>query len=169
MSVEVLEPGGLAEAEDLIMDESVRERVELVDIVADLATFVSDIFRDKVVGAEGHTDGNDAIRDKNIISVEEFAEVRERVISADHVRSELADVVGGHIPLDAGSDWFTFEIGPCDAVILWTSRYPGAGSCYRKQERKLVKILLQAAPNLETSQSQKTRAQPKELDSIWMS
>ena len=95
MSVEVLETGGLAEADDLIMHESVRERVELVDIVADLATFVSDIFRDKVVGAEGHTDGNDAIRDKNIISVEEFAEVRERVISADHVRSELADVVGG--------------------------------------------------------------------------
>jgi hypothetical protein len=39
------------------MDESVRERVELVDIVADLATFVSNIFRDKVVGPEGHTDG----------------------------------------------------------------------------------------------------------------
>ena len=78
MSVEVLETGGLAEADDLIMHESVRERVELVDIVADLATFVSDIFRDKVVGAEGHTDGNDAIRDKNIISVEEFAFTTEQ-------------------------------------------------------------------------------------------
>ena len=109
MSVEVLETGGLAEADDLIMHESVRERVELVDIVADLATFVSDIFRDKVVGAEGHTDGNDAIRDKNIISVEEFAEVRERVISADHVRSELADVVGGHIPVDEDVGLGQFE------------------------------------------------------------
>ena len=93
----------------MIMHESVRERVELVDIVADLATFVSDIFRDKVVGAEGHTDGNDAIRDKNIISVEEFAEVRERVISADHVRSELADVVGGHIPVDEDVGLGQFE------------------------------------------------------------
>ena len=32
MSVEVLETGGLAKAEDLIMNESVSERVELVDV-----------------------------------------------------------------------------------------------------------------------------------------
>ena len=91
------------------MHESVRERVELVDIVADLVTFVSNIFRDKVVGAEGHTDGNDAIRDKNIISDEELAEVRERVISADHVRSEFADVVGGRILVDEDAGLGHFE------------------------------------------------------------
>ena len=32
MSVEVLETGGLAKAEDLIMNESVSERVELVNV-----------------------------------------------------------------------------------------------------------------------------------------
>ena len=67
VSVEVLETGGLAKAEDLIMNESVSERVELVNIVGDLATFVRNIFRDKVVGAEGHTYGNDAVRDKNMM------------------------------------------------------------------------------------------------------
>ena len=109
MSVEVLETGGLSEAEDLIVDEAVSERVELVDIVGDLATFVRDIFRDKVVGAEGHTYSNDAVRDKNTISVEEFAEVRERVISADHVRSEFADVVGGRILVDEDAGLGHFE------------------------------------------------------------
>ena len=54
VSVEVLETGGLAKAEDLIMNESVGERVELVNVVGDLATFVRNLFRDKVVGAEGH-------------------------------------------------------------------------------------------------------------------
>ena len=82
MSVEVLETGGPAKAEDLIMNESVSDRVELVDVFGDVATFVRNIFRDEVVGAEGHTYGNDAVRDKNTISVEEFAEVRERGVSA---------------------------------------------------------------------------------------
>jgi hypothetical protein len=98
--VQVLETGGLAKAEDLIMNKSVSDRVELVNIVGDQATFVRNILRDKVVSAEGHSYSNDAIRDKNAISVEEFAEVRERVISADRVRSELADVVRGRIPVD---------------------------------------------------------------------
>ena len=82
------------------MNESVSERVELVNVFGDLATFVRNIFRDEVVGAEGHTYGNDAVRDKNTISVEEFAEVRERGVSSDDVRGELADGVGGHIPGD---------------------------------------------------------------------
>ena len=70
------------------MNESVSERVELVNVFGDLATFVRNIFRDEVVGAEGHTYGNDAVRDENTISVEEFAEVRERGV----IRGELDEV-----------------------------------------------------------------------------
>ena len=64
------------------MNESVSERVELVNVVGDLATFVRNLFRDKVVGAEGHTYGNDAVRDKNTIErhVFTFARFRRGVI-----------------------------------------------------------------------------------------
>ena len=81
MRVQVLETGGLAKAEDLIVNKSISERVKLVDIIGDQVTFVSNIFRDKVVIAEGHAYSDDAIRDKNIVSVDELAEVREREAS----------------------------------------------------------------------------------------
>ena len=55
MCVEVLKTGGLAKAEDLIMDKSISDRVKLVNISGDQVTFVSNIFRDKGVGAEGHS------------------------------------------------------------------------------------------------------------------
>ena len=86
-----MKTGGLAKAEDLIMDKSISDRVKLVNISGDQVTFVSNIFRDKGVGAEGHTYRNDAIRDKNTISVDEFAEVREKT------RCELAVNRGAEI------------------------------------------------------------------------
>ena len=82
------------------MNKSISERVKLVNISRDQVTFVGNVFRDKVVSAKGHSYSNNAVRDKNTISVEEFAEVRERGVSADDVRGELADGVGGHIPGD---------------------------------------------------------------------
>ena len=86
-----METGGLAVAENSIMNESFSKRVKLVNILRDQLTFVRNIFSDKVVSAEGHTYSNDAIRDKNPVNVDEFAEVRERVISMDHVRIQLED------------------------------------------------------------------------------
>ena len=40
MSVEVLETGGLAKAEDLIVNKSISERVKLVNILRDQLRFV---------------------------------------------------------------------------------------------------------------------------------
>ena len=76
LAVEVLQPGSLAEAKELVVDETVLHAVQLVDIIHDGQALVLHKTLDKRVSAEGNT--------KTLISLcseapegEHGAEVRE--------------------------------------------------------------------------------------------
>ena len=88
--IEELEPYCLTETSDLIMDEAIVDTIELVDIIDDLLTFISNEFLYEGVSANGHA---------KMPSEENMDDVRrplreERVGSWAMIRSSKAGVWG---------------------------------------------------------------------------
>ena len=90
--VEVLETGCLAKAHKLIVNEAVSEWVELVDVGRNLLACGGHIGRDKGVSAKRNADGEDAISNKDVRSVDERPEGVEAVISGDNIFSDAVSV-----------------------------------------------------------------------------
>jgi len=66
-----METDGLAKAHKLIVNEAVSEQVELVDVGRNLLACGGHIGRDKGVSAKRNTDGEDAISNKDVRSVDD--------------------------------------------------------------------------------------------------
>ena len=64
LAVEVLQPGSLAEAEELVMNEAVLHTIQLVDILHDGQTLLLHKTLDKSVSAEGNTKTHVSLRSK---------------------------------------------------------------------------------------------------------
>ena len=65
LAVEVLQPGSLAEAEELVMNEAVLHTIQLVDILHDGQTLLLHKTLDKSVSAEGNTKTHVSLRSKS--------------------------------------------------------------------------------------------------------
>ncbi len=83
MAVQVLQPGRLAEAEELIMDEAILDVVELVDVLHNGLTLILYKVLDKSISAVGNTKANVAVNHKRR-GREQGTEVHEGEIGSEH-------------------------------------------------------------------------------------
>ena len=62
VGIKELEPCCLTETSELIMDEAIVDAIELVDIIDDLLTLISNKFLYERVSADGDSEANHAVR-----------------------------------------------------------------------------------------------------------
>jgi hypothetical protein len=83
MAINVLQPGRLAEAEELIIDEAILEVVELVNVLHNCLTLILYKVLDKSIMVDGNTQANVAVNHKRR-GREQGTEVREGEIGIEH-------------------------------------------------------------------------------------
>jgi hypothetical protein len=81
--VEILQPGRLAKADELVVDEAILDVVELVDVLHNCLTLILYIVLDKSISADGNTKANVAVNHKRR-GREQGTEVREGGIGIEH-------------------------------------------------------------------------------------
>jgi hypothetical protein len=81
MAIDVLQPGRLAKADELVVDEAILDVVELVDVLHNCLTLILYKVLDKSISADGNTKANVAVNHKRR-GREQGTEVREGGISS---------------------------------------------------------------------------------------
>jgi hypothetical protein len=76
MAIHVLQPGRLAKADEVVVDEAILDVVELVDVLHNGLTLILDKVLDKSISADGNSKANVAVNHKRR-GREQGTEVRE--------------------------------------------------------------------------------------------